>query len=329
MLWAGVLCAIVGNIINSLGFLLNRHVHVNSIENVSVLKLPLWWLATLCLVMGELGNLAAYGLAPASVVSPLGAVTVVSNAVLSRLFLKEVMSYRGVAGVACALFGAVLVVVDTPVSADDTCIYDCIVSYEGLAMLLIVLIGCFVLANPLNLWGLVSREYANTHVVLYCMICSLLGVITVASAKGIAIAIEQTVGGDDFMFTDGKTAWLTVVLIVSVIASNVLQLYFLNVALIHFQASLVVPVYYILFTSASIATGMILFHETVFEPLIRCVILFVVGVLMAFAGVYLVDKQSISQHQTPLISPDVPNPALHACFQSLEVRRYICTAGSR
>ena len=155
------------------------------------------------------------------------------------------------------------------------------------------------------------------------MICSLLGVITVASAKGIAIAIEQTVGGDGFMFTDGKTAWLTYVLIMSVIASNVLQLYFLNVALIHFQASLVVPVYYILFTSASIATGMILFHETVFEPLIRSVILFTVGVLMAFAGVYLVDRQSepVSQHQTPLIGPA---DTLHASFRSLEVRNYMC-----
>ena len=322
MLWAGVLCAVVGNVVNSLGFLLKRHVHTSNSEGVSVLRLPVWWVALTCLVVGELGNLAAYGMAPAAVVSPLGAVTVVSNAVLSRVYLKEHISSRGVSGVVLALMGSVLVVMDTPVSLDDTCIYDCIVSWSGLVLVLVVVVGCFTLANPFNYHYLLPRELAKRHVVFYCMICSLLGVITVASAKGIATAIEQTVGGDAGMFLNADTSWLTYVLIVSVIASNLLQLYFLNVVLAHFEASVVVPVYYIFFTSVSIATGMILFHETVFEPFARSVLLFVLGVLMAFAGVYLVDKQSdsASQHQTPLISTD---PVLNASFRSLEVRQYM------
>jgi multidrug transporter EmrE-like cation transporter len=125
------------------------------------------------------------------------------------------------------------------------------------------------------------------------------------------------------MFFDRDTAWLTYVLIFSVLVSNVLQLYFLNLSLMHFEASVVVPVYYILFTSASIATGMLLFHETVFEPLVRSVVLFVIGVLLAFVGVYLVDKQSepVAQHETPLIAGEGP---LRVSFQSLEVRNYMC-----
>jgi hypothetical protein len=68
---------------------------------------------------------------------------------------------------------------------------------------------------------------------------------------------------------------------------------------------------------------MLLFRETVFEPLVRSVVLFVIGVLMAFAGVYLVDKQSepVAQHEPPLVAGD---GLLRVSFQSLEVRNYMC-----
>ena len=50
-----------------------------------------WWVGLLCMFVGEIGNFVAYGMAPASLVSPLGAITVISNAVLSKVMLNEPM----------------------------------------------------------------------------------------------------------------------------------------------------------------------------------------------------------------------------------------------
>lgn len=54
-----------------------------------------WWVGLLCMFVGEIGNFVAYGMAPASLVSPLGAITVISNAVLSKVMLNEPMPKGG------------------------------------------------------------------------------------------------------------------------------------------------------------------------------------------------------------------------------------------
>jgi hypothetical protein len=35
-------------------------------------RLKGWWLGIICMLVGEVGNFLAYGMAPASLVSPLG-----------------------------------------------------------------------------------------------------------------------------------------------------------------------------------------------------------------------------------------------------------------
>ena len=65
--------------------------HRNNTAGVHYTHLKGWWLGIVCMFVGEIGNFLAYGMAPASLVSPLGAITVISNAVLSRLMLKEPM----------------------------------------------------------------------------------------------------------------------------------------------------------------------------------------------------------------------------------------------
>lgn len=47
-----------------------------------------FWLALLGLMGGEIGNFAAFGLASPTVISPLGAVAVVANALIAFLVLK-------------------------------------------------------------------------------------------------------------------------------------------------------------------------------------------------------------------------------------------------
>jgi hypothetical protein len=51
-------------------------------------RIPLWWLGLLLNMGGEIGNMIAYGFAPASVVAPVGSVGVFFNEVIAVVFLK-------------------------------------------------------------------------------------------------------------------------------------------------------------------------------------------------------------------------------------------------
>ena len=81
----------------------------------SYLKSPYWWLGIILMISGESGNFLAYGFAPASIVSPLGVVALISNCIIAPFMLKEPFRARDALGVIIAVGGAVTVVL----SAND------------------------------------------------------------------------------------------------------------------------------------------------------------------------------------------------------------------
>ena len=307
--WVGVLCAIIGNTLNGVSFQMQRYVHANNAHREPYVKFPLWWIGLICMLTGEIGNMIAYGLAPASLVSPLGVVGIVANAILSRVFLKEVIPTRGVIGIVCSVAGSVLVVLGAPESDVSTSIYENVVSWEGLGLLCVVLLGCAYIMNPLRLTIAISDDFANTYVVCYCTVCSLCGAVTVTSSKVVSTALTQAVNGDYTEFISGETRWLTYTLAIGMIIFNMYQIRVLNIALIHFESTQVMPVYYIIFTSVSIATGMVVFHETSFDPVVQKALLFACGVALAFVGVYLINSEktpaTLVKRNTLLSNPEI------------------------
>lgn len=98
------------------------------------LKNPLWWagiatrkdaeleqLTSIDMVTvgtGEVCNFAAYAFAPAILVTPLGALSVLIGAVLGSYFLKEELGTLGKLGSAICLIGAVVIVLHAPPDED-------------------------------------------------------------------------------------------------------------------------------------------------------------------------------------------------------------------
>jgi hypothetical protein len=79
-------------------------------QQSSYLKSPYWWGGIILMTIGEAGNFLAYGFAPASIVSPLGVVALISNCVIAPIMLKERFRLRDFWGVVVAVAGAVTVV---------------------------------------------------------------------------------------------------------------------------------------------------------------------------------------------------------------------------
>ena len=85
-------------------------------QRKSYLKSPYWWAGIVLMIIGEAGNFLAYGFAPASIVSPLGVVALVSNCIIAPCLLKERFRQRDFWGVTVAVAGAVVVVLSAKTS---------------------------------------------------------------------------------------------------------------------------------------------------------------------------------------------------------------------
>jgi hypothetical protein len=99
----------------------------------SYLKSPYWWAGIVLMTIGEAGNFLAYGFAPASIVSPLGVVAIISNCIIAPFFMKESFRWRDFVGVLIAVGGAVTVVLsaseNNPKLGPDE-IWDLITTWE-------------------------------------------------------------------------------------------------------------------------------------------------------------------------------------------------------
>lgn len=67
---------------------------------------------------GEMGNFSAFSFAPASLIAPLGCVSVVSNLIGARLLLKEQLRKQDIIGCAIAVMSATGIVIVAPNVSD-------------------------------------------------------------------------------------------------------------------------------------------------------------------------------------------------------------------
>lgn len=73
-----------------------------------------WLLGLVCLIIGEIFTVLAYTYAPAVLVSPLGAVRVVTTTLVSVKFLNENLTRAGKIGIGLSILGAILIVYNAP-----------------------------------------------------------------------------------------------------------------------------------------------------------------------------------------------------------------------
>ncbi|XP_072231153.1 magnesium transporter NIPA4 isoform X1 [Leuresthes tenuis] len=217
------------------------------------LKDWLWWGGLLTMGAGEVCNFAAYMFAPATLVTPLGALSVLISAVLSSYLLGEVLNVVGKLGCLLSVLGSVLLVIHAPQEQEVTSLQDMtnkLLEPGFLVYVALVLVLCLVLVLYF------CPRFGQSNILIYISICSLLGAFTVSSVKGLAIAITSVVY--DLSVLSNPLTWI---LLITLIVSIVTQVNYLNKSLDTFNTLLVYPIYYVLFTSVVLSTSIILFQE--------------------------------------------------------------------
>ncbi|XP_028668919.1 magnesium transporter NIPA4 [Erpetoichthys calabaricus] len=217
------------------------------------LKDWLWWAGLLTMGGGEASNFAAYVFAPATVVTPLGALSVLISAILSSYFLGESLNMLGKLGCVLSILGSTVMVIHAPEEEEVTTLSE--MTYKLLDPGFMVFAVALLLLCLLLIFYF-SPRYGQTNILIYIAICSILGAFTVSSVKGLGIAIKG-------LFTHEPVVQhpLTWILIVSLVVSIVTQINYLNKSLDVFNTSLVYPIYYVFFTTVVLTTSVILFKE--------------------------------------------------------------------
>ncbi|MEE6478269.1 hypothetical protein FKM82_011798 [Ascaphus truei] len=266
------------------------------------LKDWMWWAGLLTMGGGEVANFAAYAFAPATVVTPLGALSVLISAVLSSYLLGQHLNLLGKLGCTLSVLGSTVMVIHSPEEQEVTTLVDMSSKLQDpgfIAYISFLLIFCLILIF------LLSPRYGRTNILVFLAICSLLGAFSVSSVKGLGIAVKGLLTGQPVL--QHPLPWILVLILVISVTT---QVNYLNKSLDVFNTSLVFPIYYVLFTSVVIATSLILFKEWVsMSPLdgmgaVCGFLIIIVGVFMlhAFKDLDISLKslqQQLQSHQPP------------------------------
>ncbi|KAK7348725.1 hypothetical protein VNO80_23366 [Phaseolus coccineus] len=214
---------------------------------------PCWWFGMISMIVGEIANFAAYAFAPALLVTPLGALSIIFSAVLAHFILKERLHIFGVLGCALCVVGSTTIVLHAP---HERVIHSVKEVWELATEPGFLVYSCIVVVVVCVLIFYYVPRYGQSHLIIYVGICSLTGSITVMSVKAVSIAMKLTFEGNN-QFVYFQTWFFTIV----VIGCCLLQINYLNKALDTFNTAVVSPIYYVMFTTFTIFASIMMFKE--------------------------------------------------------------------
>ncbi|KAL7945742.1 DUF803 domain-containing protein [Trichoderma barbatum] len=242
----------------------------------SYLKSPYWWLGQILITLGEAGNFLAYGFAPASIVSPLGVVALVSNCIIAPAMFHEKFRPRDFWGVVIAVSGVVTVVLsanqeETKLNPHD--VWGAITTMEfeiylGVTTLLIIIL----------IWA--SRRYGKRTILIDLGLVGLFGGYTALATKGVSSMLSTS-------FVAAFTTPVTYALIFILLSTAIMQIRYVNKALSRFDSTQVIPIQFVMFTLCVIIGSAVLYRD--FEKTNKKqAAKFVGGCLLTFFGVFLI-----------------------------------------
>ncbi|KAE9973787.1 hypothetical protein BLS_003429 [Venturia inaequalis] len=246
------------------------------VAHKSYLRSPWWWAGIVMMTIGEAGNFLAYGFAPASIVSPLGVVALISNCIIAPFFLKEKFRRRDLFGVLIAVGGAVTVVLSAsdsnPKLGPDE-IWHLITTWEFETYLGIT-IGVIIVL----MWT--SAKYGGKSIFVDLGLVGLFGGYTALSTKGVASMLSYT------LFR-ALTYPITYLLVFVLVFTAIMQIKYVNRALQRFSSTQVIPTQFVMFTLSVIVGSAVLYRDFEKESG-EDASKFIGGCALTFFGVWLI-----------------------------------------
>ncbi|WVO16613.1 hypothetical protein L204_104292 [Cryptococcus depauperatus] len=272
-------------------------------DDLSYLQNPIWWAGMITMVVGEVANFAAYTFAPAILVTPLGAMSVIIGAILASFLLDEKLGRLGICGCASCIIGSVVIVLHAP-SDKEVETVDEILNYAARPAFLIYITA--VALFSLYMIYRVVPTHGTKNPMVYLSICSLVGSVSVMAIKGFGVALKLTLSGNN------QLTHISTYIFGGVVAGCiVVQMNYFNKALDTFSTNVVNPIYYVFFTTATIIASAILFSGFNTPGGVNTISL-ICGFLIIFMGVYLlnISREPEQPHHPTSLESGLMNPRM-------------------
>uniref|UniRef100_A0A3Q3S653 NIPA magnesium transporter 1 n=1 Tax=Mastacembelus armatus TaxID=205130 RepID=A0A3Q3S653_9TELE len=237
---AGIAIAVISSFINGSTFVLQKKGILRSRDRV---------------IIGQFGNFLAYNVAPAVIVTPLGALGVLFGAVLASWVLKEHLNILGKLGCLLCCCGSVVLIIHAPKAE---AVMSRLELEERLSDPVFVIYSLLVVLLLITLIVWIAPAHGTSNIMVYVAICSLLGSFTVPSSKGLGL-VAQDVFSE--MPSSSRALALFLGLLGTLSVSVLIQFFFINKALESFSSNMFEAMYYVTFTSTVILASALLFKE--------------------------------------------------------------------
>lgn len=130
--------------------------------------------------IGEAANFAAYAFAPASLVTPLGALSVLVTSVMASKFLNEKLNLLGKLGCLLCILGSIIIVLHSPKEVE---VEDLNVLMDKLKDASFIIYMLVVGTISLIIAFYIGPRMGHLNVAVYVVLCSAIGSLTVMSCK--------------------------------------------------------------------------------------------------------------------------------------------------
>jgi drug/metabolite transporter (DMT)-like permease len=299
-LWyVGVLLSIVSSVSSNFGLNTQKYSMIQEIRHGrerSYTRQPIWMLGLLMVILGAFADFAALGFAAASLITPVGGLTMVANLFFASWWLGERISRLDLGSTALIVLGIVLVAAFADKSsqcfdlASLLCLYtrvEFIVYAVFMTLGLMAMYACIVVVRKrvktLRDEGLTGDRAYSRYKRIYPLLCAgmsgIVGAQSVLFAKSAVEIVKSAMrGGDEFK------QFATYVILALMFAAIFGQIHWIAVGLQEFDAVVMVPVFQCVFVVFTIIGGAAYFGE--FESFTRIqIIMFPVGVAILIIGV--------------------------------------------
>ncbi|NWH29501.1 NPAL2 protein, partial [Chloropsis hardwickii] len=291
----GVLLAAASNFLISVSLNIQKCAHLRLVcqaEQKPHYTSKLWWCGITLLSLGEAGNFTAYGFAPVTLVAPLGCVSVIGSVFISVLFLRKTIRTADILGGTLTITGIYLLVTFAPnVPQELTArqVQNYLVSWPFLVYAVLeVLVFCILLYF--------YKRKSVKHIVVLLMMVALLASLNVIAVKAVSSMIALSVKGKMQLASS-----IFYIMSILMAASCAFQIKFLNQAMHLYEATAVVPINFVFFTTSAIISGVIFYREFQSAALLS-VFMFLFGCLLSFLGVIIIARNKKEEHlQIPFI----------------------------
>ncbi|KAI8144981.1 magnesium transporter NIPA-domain-containing protein [Fennellomyces sp. T-0311] len=312
----GVSLAVASGIFIGASFVFKKKGLVQSVERTggvagdgyAYLTSCMWWTGMVLMAIGELCNFAAYAFTQAILVTSLGALSVVISTILSSIFLKERLSFIGKIGCFQCIVGSVIIVLHAPESATAD---NSIRTFQE-----------HVLAVALVLIFYAAPRWGKTNIFVYVTICSVIGAISVVFTQGLGMAIVYSITKENQF-----TYYFTYIVLLIVVVTLVIEIVYLNKALNLFNTSIVTPTYYVMFTTLTIVSSIVLFQGFNSSP--EEIVTVIQGFFCICSGVALLQighqKEETLQEKKPVSEKAIMEPGPAELFPFGGITRFAST----